>query len=1025
MSAFDWQRVRDPEFYQENRLPHRADYVWYRNEEEGKQEKSSFRLSLEGIWKFHYARNYRSAVPEFWKQDYDCGDWEDIHVPAHIQMEGYGVPQYANVQYPWEGHEALDFHEIPRRFNPTASYVKYFVLPEDWQGARVFLSLQGAESAAAVWLNGAYVGYSGDSFSPSDFELTDYLQEGENKLSVQVFQWTAGSWCEDQDFFRFSGLFRSVYLYEIPSVHLQDIGIRGDVDETLKKGTLKVCASTVSGVPDGALPASAQVRITCSFHGQMLWTDTKSLQEENCWTWTFENPKLWSGECPNLYRLTLEVLDEDGSVLEWICQNAGFRRFEMKEGIMCLNGKRIVFRGVNRHEFSSLTGRCVTREEVRRDLVIMKQHNINAIRTSHYPNDWMLYELCDEYGLYLIAETNMETHGTWPEVDDNPDYEKILPCDHPEWEPMLLDRCAGNYERNKNHPSILIWSLGNESYGGSVIMHMAEYFRRVDDSRLVHYEGIWHDRRYPDSSDMESRMYPSVTEIRQWLADHPEKPYICCEYTHAMGNSCGAMHKYTDLTEENPRYQGGFIWDFVDQAIKKKDRYGKEFLAYGGDFGDRPCDYNFSGNGIVYGDRGLSPKMQEIKYNYQDIRCEITQDQITVRNLALFTNVSAYDAQVSLALDGREILRCELPAQVEPGQQESYPMPAAIRRELEKRAGEYGVTVRFTLKEDTLYAKQGHEVAHQQAVFGCYREHFWPTDGNTSRAASAAAGRKRFHVVRSMRNLGVYGDHFEVMFSFIKGLTSYRYAGKEMIQAIPAPNFWRAPIDNDMGNHMPYRYSQWKTAGAYSVIDGMPIIKTEEDQVTITYRYLLATNPSAALLMSWRVTEDGTVHLKMVYEPKEGLGDMPEFGMMMKIPAEYNHLTWYGLGPEETYADRLKGASLGIYRKSVTEQMAQYLTPQESGNHAGVRWAMITDEKGRGLRITGDQICVSALPWTPHEIENAAHPFELPPVHYTVLRLAKAQMGIGGDDSWGARTHEEYLLDVTGTVEFECAFRGI
>ena len=542
-------------------------------------------------------------------------------------MEGYDVPQYANVQYPWEGHEELHPGQIPERFNPVGSYVKYFHVPENMKGKRVFISFQGAESGLALWLNGTFVGYSEDSFTPSEFELTEYLKEGENKLAAQVFKWTASSWCEDQDFFRFSGIYRDVYLYTVPEVHVYDLKIRAIPDETLKKASLEIVTKTWG---------KGKLKLILSRKGEILLQDEKALDGEDTCTWEILNPLLWSAEEPNLYDLDMEVYDENGMLQEIIPEKVGFRRFEMKDGIMTLNGKRIVFKGVNRHEFSSVTGRHVSREELIQDIVTMKQNNINAIRTCHYPDASPIYRLCDEYGLYMIAENNLESHGSWDVAELTGDYTDIVPHNKPEWLGMMLDRVNSMYQRDKNHPAILIWSCGNESFGGKDIFEMSEFYRKNDPTRLVHYEGLFHDRSYNATSDMESQMYPSVEAIKEFLAKDDSKPFICCEYTHAMGNSCGAMHKYTDLTDTEPKYQGGFIWDYIDQSIYKKDRYGKEFQAYGGDFGERPTDYNFSGNGIAYGgDRTPSPKMQEVKFNYQNITAEVTENAVKVINLSL------------------------------------------------------------------------------------------------------------------------------------------------------------------------------------------------------------------------------------------------------------------------------------------------------------------------------------------------------------------------------------------------------
>ena len=561
MKKFDYSLVKDPQYFCDGRMEAHSDHMYYRSEEEREDEETSYRHSLNGLWKFHYARNYASTVAGFEEDSYSCKDWEDIYVPAHIQMEGYDAPQYANVQYPWEGHEELHPGQIPERFNPVGSYVKYFHVPENMKGKRVFISFQGAESGLALWLNGTFVGYSEDSFTPSEFELTEYLKEGENKLAAQVFKWTASSWCEDQDFFRFSGIYRDVYLYTVPEVHVYDLQIRSIPDETLKKASLEIVTKTWGKV---------KMKLTLSRKGEILLQDEKALDGEDTCTWEILNPLLWSAEEPNLYDLDMEVYDENGMLQEIIPEKVGFRRFEMKDGIMTLNGKRIVFKGVNRHEFSSVTGRHVSREELIQDIVTMKQNNINAIRTCHYPDASPIYRLCDEYGLYMIAENNLESHGSWDVAELTGDYTDIVPHNKPEWLGMMLDRVNSMYQRDKNHPAILIWSCGNESFGGKDIFEMSEFYRKNDPTRLVHYEGLFHDRSYNATSDMESQMYPSVEAIKDFLAKDDSKPFICCEYTHAMGNSCGAMHKYTDLTDAEPKYQGGFIWDYIDQSIYKK-----------------------------------------------------------------------------------------------------------------------------------------------------------------------------------------------------------------------------------------------------------------------------------------------------------------------------------------------------------------------------------------------------------------------------------------------------------------------
>ena len=1003
---FDVKKISDPAFFEENRMTAHSDHTCYQNKEEAQLGRSGLRYPLDGVWKFHYARNHTVTIPGFEKEDYNCRPWEDIRVPAHIQMEGYDVPQYANVQYPWDGREEIWTDQVPEEFNPVASYVKYVTLPEDFIKKGIYISFQGVESGFALWVNGSYVGYSEDSFTPSEFDLTPYWKDGENKIAVQVFKWTSSSWCEDQDFFRFSGIFRSVYLYTMAEVHVYDLKIEPLLSDDYKTGFLEL-AMKVKG--------EGKAKLTLKKDGNVIFAEEIAVKDgDNQFSKKVTDPVLWSAEIPELYQLEIELSKDGADTVEWLEQKVGFRRFEMKDGIMCLNGKRIVFKGVNRHE-SSKTGRVVHREEVIKDIVTMKQNNINAIRTCHYPDDSTLYGLCDEYGMYLIAENNLESHGSWDVyLKGKVEKDKIVPGDNMDWEPMMLDRVNSCYQRDKNHPAILIWSCGNESYGGKVIYDMSQKFRELDPHRLVHYEGIFQDRTYEATSDMESQMYPPVTRIVEYLEEHKEKPFICCEYTHAMGNSCGAMHKYTDLTDTHPRYQGGFIWDYIDQSILKKDRYGKEFQAYGGDFADRPTDYNFSGNGICYGgERDASPKMQEVKFNYQNISVAFEQNNFVVKNKNLFLSTDAYDCYAILACNGIVVKKEKVETAAAPLSEETYPIPFVIPTD-----AEYALTISFALKEDTLWAKAGHEVAFGQKIY--------------KKVQIPVISQKPLRVVHGHYNLGVKGENFDCLFSELSGgLVSYRYAGKEMIEKIPMPNFWRAPVDNDCGSVAPGRYAQWKIASMYASPkslsnEALPIdVKEEEHMVTVTYTYMLPTTPIASCKVAYTVFADGTVETKLFYDPVEGLPDMPEFGMLFKLNADYDQLEWYGMGPEETYADRRQGAKLGIYRNRVADNVAKYLVPQECGNKVGVRYAKVTDAKGRGMIFEGDELSFSALPYTPHEMENAMHPYELPEVHYTVVRVALAQMGVGGDDSWGALVHPEYHIPAGEPLELKFRFRGI
>ena len=587
---FDVKKIHDPKFFKENCMAAHSDHVTYKNEAEAMEQNSSFRLSLDGIWKFHYAKNDAQTIPGFEAENYNCRPWDDIRVPAHIQMEGYDIPQYANIQYPWDGREDVWRDAVPTDFNPVASYVKYFTLPEGFIKNGLYISFQGVESGFALWLNGSYVGYSEDSFTPSEFDLTPYVKEGENKLAVKVFKWSSSSWCEDQDFYRFSGIFRSVYLYTMPKVHVYDLKVQPVVEESLENAKLvldmEICGKveTVEKSADDAKMQNVSAKITLtgsrddskegaagSVSENTIFFETISFQPNNtsdtirftdtgAATVHFEqqvsHPALWSAEHPDLYTLTVELFDESGNCVEYISQNIGFRRFEMKDGIMTLNGKRIVFKGVNRHEFSSKTGRAVSKEEVLQDIITMKQNNINAIRTCHYPDASGIYELCDRYGFYVIDEANIESHG----MGYNLSVGGTL-GNNPLFMNAHVDRTLNMYERDKNHPSIIIWSLGNEA-GNGLNFYVTYNTLKALDSRPVQYERALTEW----NTDIFCPMYHRPAHIEKYAQD-PEmtRPLILCEYAHAMGNSLGNFQDYWNIIEKYPILQGGCVWDCTPQ----------------------------------------------------------------------------------------------------------------------------------------------------------------------------------------------------------------------------------------------------------------------------------------------------------------------------------------------------------------------------------------------------------------------------------------------------------------------------
>ena len=612
--------LTDPTVFRVNRLDAHSDHVAYASQEEIRTGTSSLIQNLDGVWTFHWSDRPANRPADFWQNDFDLSAFGTIQVPGHTETQGFGQIQYINKLYPWDGHAELRPPQVDMEHNPVGSYVREFDLDAGLRGKRICISFQGVEQAFFVWLNGHFIGYSEDSFTPSDFDLTSCIRETGNRLCVEVYKRSSAAWLEDQDFFRFSGIFRSVFLYAKPEVHLDDVWFQTTLDQDNVTGHLKI-RLLLSGNTE---------RASVSGSISNLWAGELELHEENGYLvsqeLTFENIRPWDYGTPNLYHAVL-TLRSGETVTEVIPYDIGFRRMELIDKIMYLNSKRLIISGVNRHEWNASSGRCVTMEDMRSAMDIFLANNINAVRTSHYPNRTEWYHLCDRNGIYMMDETNMETHGSW-QKDMFVDPSWNVPGSLPEWHDCALDRAKSMFERDKNHVSILFWSCGNESFAGQAIVDMANYFRTVDPGRLVHYEGVYWPRgvangkptsphwrpEYETVSDMESRMYATPAEVREYLENDPPKPYISCEYMHNMGNSLGGMESYVSMAEEFPLYQGGFIWDYMDQALWYTNPNGQKVLGYGGDFGERQSDYNFSGNGIVTADHSPKPCMQEVRY---------------------------------------------------------------------------------------------------------------------------------------------------------------------------------------------------------------------------------------------------------------------------------------------------------------------------------------------------------------------------------------------------------------------------
>ena len=987
--------LEDPEVFAVNRKEAHSDHVYYENTEEMVLGADMpLRQSLNGTWYFSYAKNPTVRVKDFYKKDFDCRMFDSIEVPGHIQTQGYDRCQYINTMYPWDGTEYLRPPMVSKEYNPVGSYVKYFVLEKNLQDKPVFVSFQGVETAFYVWLNGVFIGYSEDSFTPAEFELTPYLQDGENKLAVEVYKRSSASWLEDQDFWRFSGIFRDVYLYAVPKTHIEDLTVKSTLDNSYKNGKLylklKISGHTDCAVKAVLLNAEEKIVFEKNIKGNSICEISGEV----------ENVHAWSAEDPYLYQLYLYVEDQKGNLIEAVPELVGFRTFEMIDKVMHINGKRIVFKGVNRHEFNVRRGRSIKKEDMLWDIEFMKQHNINAVRTSHYPNESLWYRLCDIYGIYLIDETNLESHGSWQKMGEcEPSWN--VPGSRPEWKEAVLDRAKSMFERDKNHPSILIWSCGNESYAGTCIEAMSDYFHEKDDTRLVHYEGVFWNREFDHISDMESRMYAKPAEIEAFLSNDPKKPYISCEYMHAMGNSCGGMKLYTDLESKYELYQGGFIWDYIDQSMLRKNEQGEEVFAYGGDYDDRATDYEFCTNGIVYADRKISPKAQEVKQLYANVKLTPDENGVLIKNENLFISTEAYTLVYRMMLDGYPVFESMRNVVVQ-AQEEQY---VKLDYPNIDEPGEYTYEVAMELTEDTIWADAGHEICFGQFVKKVTEEEEQTT--------------KKMQVIYGDVNIGVKGEGFLAMFSKSEGgLASLQYDGTEYITRAPKTSYWRACTDNDRGAKQGFDRSMWLTAGLYQKVIDVKVEELEE-QVRITFEYELPTIPKAYSTISYVMSGDGVVHVHLLYKGTEGLPEIPAFGMDFKLKERYHNFEYYGYGPEENYVDRMEGARLGIFEGTAKENLSNYLIPQECGNRVGTRWLKVTDEYGRGLQFTCEEIPFesSVLPYSAYELENALHQEELPKIHYTWVRILAKQMGVGGDDSWGAPVHEQYRIPSDKNLE--------
>lgn len=1003
--------LTDPTIFAVNRVPAHSEHRYYAHMPQG-DERSDLRQSLDGEWRVEVVQASDIDFHEepFVAENFDDSAFERIQVPGHLQTAGLMNHKYVNIQYPWDGHENPLEPNVPES-NHVALYRRKFTVSDRLAGAKaaggtVSIVFHGMATAIYVWVNGLFAGYGEDGFTPNEFDVTDLLHDGENVVAVACYEYSSASWLEDQDFWRLHGLFRSVELAAQPHVHIDNMQIETDYDAKTGTASFDAVLSVCNAADAATISATLK-----DADGDVVWQTAHCVDgRTSISSGSLQDLTPWSAENPALYELDVIIIDHAGNIAEVAVQRIGFRRFRIEDGIMTINGRRIVFKGADRHEFDAKRGRAITKQDMIDDVMFCKRHNINAIRTSHYPNQDYWYELCDEYGIYLIDETNLETHGSWCLPGDVLTEETAVPGSKPQWEGACVDRVNSMMRRDYNHPSVLIWSLGNESYAGDVFRAMYRHAHDIDPNRPVHYEGVTHNRDYDDVSDIETHMYVHADAVEEYLKNDPKKPYLLCEYMHAMGNSVGNMDEYTAL-ERYPHYQGGFIWDFIDQAILARQSDGTERLCYGGDFGDRPSDYEFSGDGLVFADRRPTPKAQEVKQLYANVHLDVTESGVVVRNDNLFTSTGGYVFALRVLADGEPVWQSDRRFDVPANETASFAIDWPVDQ-YRADAKELVLEVSQRLAEPTDWAPAGYELSFGQAVIDGMRpmaEAKKPIDGVVT------VGRW---------NAGVQGSGREMLFSRTQGgMVSYAFDGREFVLRRPTITTFRALTDNDRGAGHGFERVQWLGAGRYARCVGNEIEQVDDDTLKATYVYELATPQRTRVTVAYTADTTGRVNLRVNYPGKEGeLPTMPAFGIEWALPVEYSRLRFFGAGPEETYRDR-KHAKLGIWSTDAFADHAPYLMPQETGNHEEVRWAEITDGHGHGLRVNraagADPFAMSLQPYSSFMLEEAQHQDELPVPKHMFLRVLAAQMGVGGDDSWMSPVHPQYQIPADRPISLD------
>lgn len=1020
----DWE---NPQVVGINEEPAHADFVSYPDRaaalaDTGLDYRSTYHQSLDGTWKFRWSENPSARPRGFFRPGFDVSDWDDITVPRPWQMEGYGKPIYLNSRYPMESiMGGLYPPRVSHANNPVGSYRRTFTVPEGWDSRQTFIHFEGVKSAFYLWVNGQKVGYSEGSMTPAEFNLTPYLEEGENTLAVEVYRWSDGSWLEDQDMWRFSGIFRSVFLHSKPPVYVQDFFVRAGLDEAYEDGTLRITADVRNNTDESHAPLTVEAHLYDAEGSRVTGGPAATGQTQHGLpsgtlsqaqlAATIDNPEKWTAETPNLYTVLLVLKDESGRVLDITRTATGFREVELRDDRFLVNGQEVKLKGANLHDHDPETGRTVDVATMRRDVELMKQHNLNAVRMSHYPHDRKYYRLFNKYGLYVMDEANIETHGISFRAN-------LLPGSDPLWTEAVLDRARSMVAFNKNHPSVVMWSLGNEAGNGSNFEQMASYIRTADPSRPIHYQHM------NEVADIMSYMYPNVNFLTDAVNDPAiDKPIILCEFVHSMGNSTGNMAEYMDLMKHNHNLIGAFIWDWVDQGLRKQNQRGEWFWAYGGDYGDEPNAGNFNLNGVVFSDRQPQPALAHVQYMYQyaDISdAEVEQNRLWITNNYSHINLDQFELRWTLTADGEPLQSGSraMPA-IGPGEEE----PVAIGLETpELQPGrEYHLKVGLHLREDRRWAPSGFRVAREQIAM--------PYAVEPAPALESGGDGSALELTQNGDRIEVRGPDFRVSVSRTTGaLESYSFNGEELLHGPLEPSFWRATTDNDRRGWRE-QLDPWRQAAANRQVRQVSASRLSAGGIEIFVEGTLPVGRSAYRTV-YTVLPGGVVEVDHTLTPAgaEVPPAIPKVGMAMRIPQRYSQMSWYGRGPQENYTDRERGILLGRYSGPIDSLWVNYPYPQENGNRGDVRWVAFTADDGSGLMAVAETtLSVSAWPYSLQDLEQATHTDELPRRDYYTVNLDYRQQGVGGTDSWSpnARALPPYRLQASRSYQYRYYLRPL